>query len=210
MRKLIANEWMTLDGVVQAPSYADEDVTGGFGHGGWHTRYFDELSMNWVIENVLGAGGYLLGRGGYEIFASHWPNPPEEQQLLAEPVNTLSGAFAVTLVMSGSRAGLSCVWAARCLGAGCFIIDVKPEARRCSALWSVVGTAAGLTSAPVSALIVTTAERRTAVAELRRDLRHSAGDPRTCSPRWPSEAGSPAMSRCTPSPKHEANAHTGP
>ena len=57
MRKLIANEWMTLDGVVQAPSYADEDVTGGFGHGGWHARYFDDLSMNWVIENVRGAGG---------------------------------------------------------------------------------------------------------------------------------------------------------
>jgi len=37
MRKVIANEWMTLDGVVQAPNYADEDVTGGFGHGGWHT-----------------------------------------------------------------------------------------------------------------------------------------------------------------------------
>ena len=33
MRKVIANEWMTLDGVVQAPSYADEDATGGFGHG---------------------------------------------------------------------------------------------------------------------------------------------------------------------------------
>ena len=78
MRKVIANEWMTLDGVVQAPAYADEDVTGGFGHGGWHTRYFDDLSMNWVIENVRGAGGYLLGRGTYEIFAAHWPNAPEE------------------------------------------------------------------------------------------------------------------------------------
>src|SRR3954453_13210354 len=30
MRKVIANEWMTLDGVVQAPSYSDEDMTGGF------------------------------------------------------------------------------------------------------------------------------------------------------------------------------------
>ena len=89
MRKLIANEWMTLDGVVQAPSYADEDVSGGFGHGGWHTRYLDELSMNWVIENVRGAGGYLLGRGTYEIFAAHWPNAPEEQQVLAEPLNAL-------------------------------------------------------------------------------------------------------------------------
>lgn len=96
MRKVIANEWMTLDGVVQAPSYADEDLTGGFGHGGWHTRYFDELSMNWVIENVRGAGGYLLGRGTYEIFAAHWPNASQEQQVLAEPLNVLPKYVAST------------------------------------------------------------------------------------------------------------------
>jgi dihydrofolate reductase len=96
MRKVIANEWMTLDGVVQAPSYADEDVTGGFGHGGWHTRYFDGLSMNWVIENVRGAGGYLLGRGTYEIFAAHWPNAPAEQQVLAGPLNALPKYVAST------------------------------------------------------------------------------------------------------------------
>src|ERR1700730_4410548 len=88
MRKVIVNEWMTLDGVVQAPSYADEDVTGGFGHGGWHTRYFDDLSMNWVIENVRGAGGYLLGRGTYQIFAAFWPNASQDQQVLAGPLNT--------------------------------------------------------------------------------------------------------------------------
>jgi dihydrofolate reductase len=87
MRKVIVNEWMTLDGVVQAPSYADEDVTGGFGHGGWHTRYFDDLSMNWVIENVRGAGGYLLGRGTYQIFATFWPNASQDQQVLAGPLN---------------------------------------------------------------------------------------------------------------------------
>jgi dihydrofolate reductase len=89
MRKVIANEWMSLDGVVQAPSYPDEDRTGGFEHGGWHTRYFDEPSMNWVVENVRGAGGYLLGRGTYEIFAAHWPTAPEDQQVLAEPLNEL-------------------------------------------------------------------------------------------------------------------------
>jgi dihydrofolate reductase len=96
MRKLIANEWMTLDGVVQAPSYPDEDVTGGFRHGGWHTRYLDDVSMNWLIENVRGAGGYLLGRGTYEMFAAHWPNAPEEQQVLAEPLNTLPKYVAST------------------------------------------------------------------------------------------------------------------
>jgi dihydrofolate reductase len=96
MRKLIANEWMTLDGVVQAPAYPDEDTTGGFEHGGWHTRYFDELSMRWVVENVSGAGGFLLGRGTYEMFAAHWPNASEEEQVLAEPLNALPKYVAST------------------------------------------------------------------------------------------------------------------
>jgi dihydrofolate reductase len=96
MRKLIANEWMTLDGVVQAPSYPDEDTTGGFEHGGWHACYFDDLSMGWVIENVTGAGGFLLGRGTYEIFAAHWPNASEEERVLAEPLNALPKYVAST------------------------------------------------------------------------------------------------------------------
>jgi dihydrofolate reductase len=96
MRKIIANEWMTLDGVVQAPSYPDEDTSGGFEHGGWHARYLDDVSMGWVVENVSGAGGFLLGRGTYELFAAHWPNAPEEQQMLAEPLNRLPKYVAST------------------------------------------------------------------------------------------------------------------
>ena len=96
MRKVVANEWMTLDGVVQAPAYADEDPSGGFEHGGWHMRYVDDLSMGWVVENVSGAGGYLLGRGTYEMFAAHWPNASEEEQMLAEPLNALPKYVAST------------------------------------------------------------------------------------------------------------------
>jgi dihydrofolate reductase len=88
MRKVIVNEFMTLDGVVQAPIYADEDMSGGFVHGGWHQRYFDDISMKWVVENVTAAGGFLLGRRTYEMFAAHWPNAPEEEQALAQPLNT--------------------------------------------------------------------------------------------------------------------------
>jgi hypothetical protein len=40
MRRVIVKEWLTLDGLVQAPSYADEDRTGGFQRGGWHTPLF--------------------------------------------------------------------------------------------------------------------------------------------------------------------------
>jgi dihydrofolate reductase len=88
MRKLIVDEWMTLDGVVQGPSSPDEDTDGGFDRGGWHMPYFDDLSMKWTFENVTSAGGYLLGRRTYEIFAAHWPNAGEEEQALAEPLNT--------------------------------------------------------------------------------------------------------------------------
>ena len=88
MRKVIVNEFMSLDGVVQAPGAADEDRDGGFEHGGWHLRYFDDLSQTRVLEGILEAGGFLLGRRTYEIFAAYWPNAPAEEQVLAEPLNT--------------------------------------------------------------------------------------------------------------------------
>jgi dihydrofolate reductase len=88
MRKVIVQVWMTLDGVVQAPGAADEDTTGGFRHGGWSLRYFDDAAMKWAAGNVTGAGGFLLGRRTYEAFAAHWPNASEEEQVLAEPLNT--------------------------------------------------------------------------------------------------------------------------
>jgi dihydrofolate reductase len=96
MRKVIVNEWMSLDGVVQAPINADEDTTGDFRHGGWHARYFDDISMKWVVENIADAGGYLLGRRTYEILGAYWPNAPEEEQALAQPLNTLPKYVAST------------------------------------------------------------------------------------------------------------------
>ena len=62
MRRVIVNEWMTLDGVVQAPGGAEEDRTGGFAHGGWHMPYFDDVSQARVVEGLGEAGGFLLGR----------------------------------------------------------------------------------------------------------------------------------------------------
>jgi dihydrofolate reductase len=88
MRKVIVYEWMTLDGVVQAPGEPGEDKTGGFEHGGWHMPYFDDVSRNWVVENLTAAGGFLLGRRTYESFAGHWPNASDEEQVLARPLNT--------------------------------------------------------------------------------------------------------------------------
>ncbi len=89
MRKLIANEFLSLDGVAQAPGGEDEDTSGGFAHGGWHMRFMDdELAQRWVLAPILEAGGFLLGRRTYQIFAGYWPNAPEDQQVVAEPLNT--------------------------------------------------------------------------------------------------------------------------
>jgi dihydrofolate reductase len=89
MRKLIVSEWMTLDGVVQAPISADEDTEGGFKHGGWHTPYIgDEVFQRAMTENITGAGGFLFGRRTYENFAAFWPNAPQDQQVIAQPLNT--------------------------------------------------------------------------------------------------------------------------
>jgi dihydrofolate reductase len=42
-----------------------------------------------VVKSTVEAGGFLLGRRTYEIFAAHWPNASEEEQVLARPLNTL-------------------------------------------------------------------------------------------------------------------------
>ena len=58
MRKVIVNEFLSLDGVAQAPGAADEDPSGGFAHGGWHMKYMeDELGHRWVLESIVEAGG---------------------------------------------------------------------------------------------------------------------------------------------------------
>jgi len=88
MRKLLVDEWMALDRVVQAPGAPDEDTTGGFQHGGWHLRYFDDISRNWVLTYLNEAGGFLFGSRTYEGFAAHWPNASEEEQVIARPLNT--------------------------------------------------------------------------------------------------------------------------
>ena len=88
MRKVIVNEFLSLDGVAQAPGGEDEDTSGGFAHGGWHMGYMDEPSQNWVLGSIVEAGGFLLGRRTYEIFAAYWPNASEEEQVIAEPLNT--------------------------------------------------------------------------------------------------------------------------
>ena len=87
MRRVVVAEFMSLDGVVQSPMYADEDPSNGFAHGGWNMKFMDPEAMTWTIDNVVGADGYLFGRRTYEQFARHWPNAGPEEQALAKPLN---------------------------------------------------------------------------------------------------------------------------
>ena len=83
---MIVNEFLSLDGVAQAPGGADEDTSGGFRHGGWQMGHHDErVRMGPDIHHR--AGAFLLGRRTYELFAGYWPNAPEETQVIAEPLN---------------------------------------------------------------------------------------------------------------------------
>lgn len=95
MRKVIVNEWVSLDGVVQSAG-ADDDTTGGFEHGGWHLPYFDETSKRWVVDGYAQAGGFLFGRRTFELLAGYWPNAREEEQEIARPLNTLPKYVAST------------------------------------------------------------------------------------------------------------------
>lgn len=69
MRKLIVSEFITLDGVIQAPGGKDEDLDGGFAHGGWTMPYWhDDIGANFGAM-MDGVDAFLLGRKTYVTHA---------------------------------------------------------------------------------------------------------------------------------------------
>jgi dihydrofolate reductase len=78
MRKIIVLTFVTLDGVMQGPGGPTEDTSGNFTYGGWTVPYFDELLGQVMSEQLSQPFDLLLGRKTFEIFASYWPQHPEE------------------------------------------------------------------------------------------------------------------------------------
>jgi len=76
--KLIVTEFVTLDGVAQAPGGPDEDRDGGFAHGGWQAPGSDPEAAAVVFAQASTMDALLLGRRTYEIFAGYWPTAPAE------------------------------------------------------------------------------------------------------------------------------------
>lgn len=77
MRRLIAIEFVSLDGVVQAPGGPDEDTSGGFAHGGWIRPYADPVQSAVVRKQMSLPFDLLVGRRTFEIWAPYWPQHPD-------------------------------------------------------------------------------------------------------------------------------------
>jgi len=72
--QIILSDFMSLDGVVQAPGGREEDTDDGFSHGGWSMPYFDVESMGSAIDDVMARTDALLfGRRTWQTMAAAWP-----------------------------------------------------------------------------------------------------------------------------------------
>jgi dihydrofolate reductase len=78
MRMLRVIEFLSLDGVMQAPGAPDEDTEGGFRHGGWQRPYFDDVLAASAAEGMAATDAYLFGRKTYEKMAAYWPNVSDD------------------------------------------------------------------------------------------------------------------------------------
>ena len=70
MRQLIVSEFVTLDGVMQAPGGKDEDRDGGFEHGGWTLPYWHDDIGKSFLALMTDVDAFLLGRRTYVTHAA--------------------------------------------------------------------------------------------------------------------------------------------
>ena len=76
MRKIILQEFITLDGVIQAPGGPEEDVSSDFKYGGWVAPYFAEAdeAAGEFMKKWMESTDVLLGRKTFDIWLPFWPN----------------------------------------------------------------------------------------------------------------------------------------
>jgi dihydrofolate reductase len=72
MSRVVVINFISLDGIIQAPLRADEDTDGGFAHGGWVQPFMDETVATFMSGATSRAAGLLLGRRTYQNFVVDW------------------------------------------------------------------------------------------------------------------------------------------
>ena len=73
--RIVISEFISLDGVVQAPGGAEEDTDGGFEHGGWSMPFFDPDTMGSTFDEMASTTEAILqGRRTWQVMAGAWPD----------------------------------------------------------------------------------------------------------------------------------------
>ena len=96
--RIVVSEFMSLDGVVQAPGGPDEDRDGGFAHGGWSVPFFDpEVIGGFIGAKFASVEALLFGRRTFEGMAAAWPEragDPFADQMNAIEKYVVSGTLS--------------------------------------------------------------------------------------------------------------------
>jgi dihydrofolate reductase len=100
MRKLIIAEFITLDGVIQAPGGADEDTDGGFTHGGWTLPYWHDDIGKHFFETFSQADAFLLGRRTWQIHGDAFE--PMKDDPFADALNSVRKYVVSTTLQTAS------------------------------------------------------------------------------------------------------------
>lgn len=88
--KLVLNEFLTLDGVMQAPGDIEEDRSNGFDRGGWIVPFAADEGYGAVVESWFArAEAFLLGRSTYQMMYSYWSQVTDPDNGVATALNNL-------------------------------------------------------------------------------------------------------------------------
>lgn len=88
MRKIVVDEFITLDGVIQAPGGALEDTDGGFARGGWTWPYWHDDIGKHFFQTMANADALLLGRKTWQIHGRAFEPMPESDPF-GGPMNSI-------------------------------------------------------------------------------------------------------------------------
>ena len=88
--RIVLSDFLSLDGVVQAPGGAEEDTDGGFAHGGWSMPHFDVDVMGPAIDEVMRETDALLfGRRTWQAMAAAWPERGGDGDPFTDRINSM-------------------------------------------------------------------------------------------------------------------------